>query len=80
LINTSPEPFSNWTASLAEDVAVFAGLWAALHHPAIFLALFLLFLLALWWLLPRLWRGVRAVFRKIRSFFGGSRPTAPSAS
>ena len=79
LINTSPEPFSNWFASLAEDVAVFAGLWAALNHPAIFLALFLLFLLALWWLLPLLWRGVRAVLRKIRSFFGGPRPAAPTA-
>ena len=31
-INASPEPFSNWTASLAEDVAVIAGLWTALSH------------------------------------------------
>ena len=77
LINTSPEPFTNWFASFAEDVAVFAGLWAALNHPVIFLALFLLFMLALWWLLPRLWRGVLAVFRKIRSFFGGAKPAAP---
>jgi hypothetical protein len=77
LINTSPEPFTNWFASFAEDIAVFAGLWAALNHPAIFLALFLLFMLALWWLIPRLWRGVLAVFRKIRSFFGRPRPAAP---
>ena len=77
LINTSPEPFTNWFASFAEDIAVFAGLWAALNHPVIFLALFLLFMLALWWLLPRLWRGVLAVFRKIRSFFGGARPATP---
>ncbi|MDJ0741392.1 MAG: DUF4126 domain-containing protein, partial [Gammaproteobacteria bacterium] len=40
LINTSPEPFSNWGASVAEDVSVFAGLWAALNHPLLFLALF----------------------------------------
>ena len=77
LINTSPEPFTNWFASFAEDIAVFAGLWAALNHPVIFLALFLLFMLALWWLIPRLWRGVLAVFRKIRSFFGRPRPAAP---
>jgi hypothetical protein len=77
LINTSPEPFTNWFASFAEDIAVFAGLWAALNHPAIFLALFLLFMLALCWLLPRLWRGVLAVLRKIRSFFGGAKPAAP---
>ena len=26
LINTSPEPFSNWAASILEDIAVFAGI------------------------------------------------------
>jgi hypothetical protein len=77
LINTSPEPFSNWFASIAEDLAVFAGLWAALAHPVIFLILLVLFLLTLWWLLPKVWRGVRAVFRKIAALFG-RRPENPS--
>ena len=69
LINTSPEPVTNWTASLAEDAMVFAGLWAALNHPVLFLALLLVFILLLIWLLPKLWRGIKAVFRKIRSWF-----------
>jgi len=69
LINTSPEPFSNWTASIAEDLAVFAGLWAALNHPVIFLILLVMFLALLWWLLPKIWRGVRAVARRIGDFF-----------
>ncbi len=77
LINTSPEPFSNWFASIAEDLAVFAGLWAALAHPVIFLILLALFLLSLWWLLPKVWRGVRTVFRKIAALFG-RRPENPS--
>jgi hypothetical protein len=77
LINTSPEPFSNWFASIAEDLTVFAGLWAALAHPVIFLILLALFLLALWWLLPKVWRGVKTVFRKIASLFG-HRPENPS--
>ena len=38
LINTSPEPFSNWAASVTEDVAVFAAIWTAVHHPALWLA------------------------------------------
>jgi len=38
LINTSPEPFSNWTASVVEDVAVVGGLWTALHYPWVFIA------------------------------------------
>ncbi|BBL34945.1 hypothetical protein Nstercoris_01199 [Nitrosomonas stercoris] len=43
-INTSPEPVSNWTASVSEDVMVFGGLWAALNHPILFLVLFIIFI------------------------------------
>jgi hypothetical protein len=69
LINASPEPFSNFFASLGEDIAVFAGLWAALNHPVVFLLLLILFLLALCWLLPRIWRGLLLLARKIRALF-----------
>ncbi len=79
LINTSPEPFSNWFASITEDVAVFAGLWAALNHPVIFIALLIAFLLFLCWLLPNVWRGVVAVFRRIARFFGAKKGDAPTA-
>ncbi len=81
LINTSPEPFSNWAASFAEDIAVFAGLWAALQHPVIFLAVFVVFLLLLCWFLPKLWRGVRLVFHKLGTWLGlthDSRTQLPS--
>jgi hypothetical protein len=37
LLNTSPEPFTNWTASVAEDVLVLGGVWVALHNPVLFL-------------------------------------------
>ncbi|MEK9662684.1 MAG: DUF4126 domain-containing protein, partial [Alphaproteobacteria bacterium] len=53
VINTSPEPFSNWAASFAEDFAVFAGLWVALFHPVTFLVLLGLFVLLMIWLLPK---------------------------
>lgn len=81
LINTSPEPFSNWTASLLEDVAVVAGLWAALHHPLTFLGLFCLFIVLAIWLLPRIWQGIKALLRSIKTFFNRSTPppTPPSA-
>src|SRR4029079_1613770 len=32
LINTSPEPFSNWSASFGEDLAVGTVLWLAFPH------------------------------------------------
>ncbi|MFT5539163.1 MAG: hypothetical protein ACI82H_000679 [Alphaproteobacteria bacterium] len=63
VVNTSPEPFSNWTLSIGEDIAVFAGMWAAIQHPWIFLALIILFILLMVWLLPKIWRGARRVFR-----------------
>jgi len=71
LINTSPEPFSNWTASITEDIAVIVGLWTALNHPTLYLVLLGLFILLMIFLLPRLWRGIKLVVRKVRGFFGG---------
>jgi len=64
-INHSPEPFSNWTASFAEDGIVLAGLWLAWQYPWLFLALLLLFLLLVAWLLPKLWRLLRGTLRRL---------------
>ncbi|AKH68321.1 protein of unknown function (DUF4126)/Short C-terminal domain [Spongiibacter sp. IMCC21906] len=73
LINTSPEPVTNWAASISEDLAVFGGLWLALNHPLLFLVLFVVFLLLLIWLLPKLWRGIARIFRKIGQWLGLSK-------
>lgn len=71
LINTSPEPVSNWTASFTEDIAVVGGLMLALNNPALFLVLLVLFVVFAAWLMPRIWRGIKLVVAKIRSWFGG---------
>ena len=63
VVNASPEPFSNWALSIGEDIAVFAGVWAALQHPWIFLGLLILFIAFMAWLLPKIWRGIKKVFR-----------------
>ena len=78
MINTSPEPFSNWGASVAEDVSVIAGLWAALNHPWLFVVLLVAFLLFAAWLLPRVWRAIKRAVRAVRSWFG-SEGAAPDA-
>lgn len=70
LINTSPEPVTNWIVSVCEDLAVIAGLWAALNYPWVFLGLMALFLLVMIWLLPKIWRGVLAVFRTLGRWLG----------
>jgi hypothetical protein len=62
VINTSPEPFSNWGASFTEDAMVLTGIWLAFAHPLVFLLLLLLFLLLLVWLIPKVWRGIRTLW------------------
>jgi hypothetical protein len=69
IINTSPEPFSNWTASVLEDVAVIGGLFTALHFPVAFLLFFIAFILLSIWLLPKIWRGIKIIFNKLRKLF-----------
>lgn len=70
LINTSPEPFSNWAASIGEDVLVIVGLWTALHHPVLFLAALAALIAAMIWLLPKLWRGIKRVFAFLGRLLG----------
>lgn len=69
LINASPEPVTNWTASITEDVAVIAGVWAALTHPVIFLTAFTLFVLLLVWLLPKIWGAIKKFFQFLSDLF-----------
>lgn len=70
MINTSPEPVSNWSASLTEDVLVFSGMWTALNHPEVFLVLFVIFIGFSVWVLPKLWRFIKLLLNKLTKFFG----------
>ena len=70
LINTSPEPFTNWTASVVEDIAVIGGIWTALHYPWVFIALIVVFIVFLAWLLPKVWRGIKKVFGFLGKLIG----------
>jgi hypothetical protein len=65
-INLSPEPFSNWAVSFAEDALVPAGLLLAVTHPAIFLTLFALAVLGAMLLLHWLLKGLAALFARLR--------------
>jgi hypothetical protein len=65
-LNTSPEPFTNWTASFTEDAMVLGGVWLALFHPVVFIVLLVAFLLFIAWLLPKLWRFVRRILAVLR--------------
>jgi hypothetical protein len=60
LLNTSPEPLTNWTASAAEDAAVLGGLALVFSHPFIAMGLLVSvsggIALVLWWIWRRLFR------------------------
>ena len=72
LINASPEPFSNWAASLGEDTLAVAALWSAFKYPLLLLAALALFLIAVALLAPRLIRGIRSVLSAIRRLLGNT--------
>jgi hypothetical protein len=78
MINTSPEPVSNWTASLTEDAVVIAGLWTALNYPLVFLVFMGVFILFVIWFLPRLWRAIRRTFDYLRTLFTRAKSGTPS--
>jgi len=71
LINTSPEPFSNWAASCGEDLLVFFALWLALTHPVLFCVLLLGFIALLIWLLPKIIAFLAALIFKLVNWLTG---------
>jgi Domain of unknown function (DUF4126) len=65
LINASPEPISNWTASLAEDGLSLTALWLVVTHPFWALGLLVVATLAAIWMLLLLLRLFRHVKQKV---------------
>jgi len=70
LINHSPEPVSNVSMSLAEDVGVVGGTALVLISPVVAFGVFLVLLVVLWTIFPVLFRIIRSslwlVLQKIR--------------
>ena len=66
-VNHSPEPFSNWMLSAAEDLAAPLALWFLSAHPGIFLALLLVFLAVFGYVAPGMLRQMRLGVAALRS-------------
>ena len=69
LINTSPEPVSNVVVSLAEDALVIVAVVLALFLPVLVFFVIGAGLAVSIWILPRVIRFFRSVFRKVRAWF-----------
>jgi hypothetical protein len=65
VINTSPEPFSNWAASFGEELAVGTMLWLAFAHPIAALVVLALLVVLMVWLIPKVWRFVAALLGRV---------------
>jgi uncharacterized protein DUF4126 len=75
LINTSPEPFSNWAASFGEDLAVGTVLWLAFTHPIAALVVIAVLVALTIWLLPKIWRFIIGIVA--RATGNAPHPTNP---
>jgi hypothetical protein len=80
LLNTSPEPASNWVASAAEDTVVVGGLALALAHPwlalVVVVACSLIGALVVWLVWRTLWKGMRWLLRQPAGRVPATRDTA----
>ena len=74
VINTSPEPFSNWAASFGEELAVGTVLWLAFAHPIVALVVLAVLVALMIWLIPKLWRFIRVLLRKLTGEGAGPVP------
>jgi hypothetical protein len=77
-INASPEPFSNWAASVAEDLTVLGSIWMIFNHPIVMIILVVSFLTLMVWLLPKLFRLAKRGFQALRNKIRGVKPDQPA--
>ena len=79
-LNASPEPFTNWTASVTEDAVVLGGIWLIFNNP-ILMVIFVIGFFGLGvWLMPKLFRLAKRGFQALRVRLGGSKPDRPAHS
>ena len=78
VINTSPEPFTNIMASVAEDILVIGGLFTALFSPTVFAVFLAIFLIVAIWIIPKIFRGIRKVFHFLSGKKADPKPTFSS--
>ncbi|MEP7180915.1 MAG: DUF4126 domain-containing protein [Betaproteobacteria bacterium] len=76
VINTSPEPFSNWAASFGEELAVGTVLWLAFANPIAALIVLAVLVALTIWLIPKVWRFVRALIGRLTGT-ANPRPRGP---
>jgi hypothetical protein len=70
--NTSPEPVSNIALSVGEDIFTFGSTILMAISPVAILVIVVIFLILLIWLVPKIYRTLRWLMRKVRGWFGAT--------
>ncbi|NOT61730.1 MAG: DUF4126 domain-containing protein [Acidobacteria bacterium] len=68
--NASPEPFSNITLSIIEDVITFASTILMAFYPVLILIVIAIFLIVALWIVPKIVRALRRMIARLKSLFG----------
>jgi len=76
--NASPEPVSNIALSVIEDVVTIGSAILMVFHPVVILIVVVIFLIIAAWLIPKIFRALRRMLSRIRSFFSADRQAASS--
>lgn len=69
--NLSPEPVSNWSLSIAEDIVAFVGTALAVFAPIAIAVVLVIFLLLFLWFAPKVFRAIGRLFKAVGAFFRG---------
>jgi Domain of unknown function (DUF4126) len=69
--NLSPEPFSNWILSLAEDAIAIVGSLLAVFAPVLIAIVLVIFVVIFGWFAPKIFRAMRRLYKAIKSLFAG---------
>lgn len=69
--NLLPEPVSNWTLSIVEDVIAFAGVLLAVFVPVAIAVVLVIFVIFFIWFFPKALRSLARMFRAVGRFVRG---------
>ena len=69
--NLSPEPVSNWTLSIVEDIIAFSGVFLAVFAPLAIGVVLVIFVLFFLWFFPKVVRAVRRLLNATAALFRG---------
>lgn len=69
--NLSPEPVSNWSLSIVEDILAVVGTILAVFAPILLAVVLVIFLILFAWFAPKIVRAISRLKRGIRALFRG---------